>query len=101
MVFRYKKDAVKKAAPVEEKPAPKVNRYVCIRKCFDFGRCWVPQREALREKDYLLEVGADVKVSEKNFMRVDEAPELVIHESLLAAEEGTAFSKVKPDEFLN
>ena len=60
----------------KSKAKAKVVKYVAIRECFDFGRLWLPMSKAVQEKDYLLQVGADVKVSEKNFMQVKDAPAL-------------------------
>jgi hypothetical protein len=68
-----RKTATRKPVPQEKSGAT----FVCIRRCFDHGRYWRPQREARTEKDYLLVVGDDVEVSEKNFMRVDEPPDKI------------------------
>lgn len=78
-------------------PEPEKCKYVAIRRCFDFGRSWKPQRESVREKDYLLVVGADVEVDKKNFMRVKAAPE----PEAVAEAEGIAVSEFKADEFLD
>ena len=70
------KEAPKAKSAASEKGTIK---FVCIRRCFDRGRFWKPQREAAREKDYLLEVPEEEakNICEKNFMRVDKAPEAV------------------------
>lgn len=84
----------------KSKAKAKVVKYVAIRECFDFGRLWLPMSKAVQEKDYLLQVGADVKVSEKNFMQVKDAPALKQPE----APETKAISEVKAktgDEFLD
>lgn len=88
-----------KAKTKKQEVEPTVEKvtYVCIRRCFDHGRVWLPIREAVRKKDYLLEVGADVKVSEKNFMKVDEIPDPEPPEE----PEGVALSDVQTDEMLS
>lgn len=86
--------ATKKAK--KEEAAPTSATYVAIRRCFDRGRFWKPQREATKEKDYLLVVGSGEKVDEKNFMRVDEIPPAVE----VAAPEAKAMSEVRADQFL-
>ncbi len=51
--------------------------YVCLRPCFAYGRKWIPQAKAVREKDYLLKVAADTVVSKKNFKEVKATPKTV------------------------
>jgi hypothetical protein len=77
----------------DNKPGTKT--YVCIRRCYSFGRLWYPQREAVREEDFLLKT--DKPVSPKNFMQVEVAPAL----EKPPAEKGIALSQIdKADSFL-
>lgn len=85
----------RKVAKPKEALKPGTKKYVCIRRCFDFGRVWKPRKESTKEKDYLLVT--DKPVSEKNFMEVDKAPELPSAEP----EKGKALSEHKADEFLD
>ena len=79
------------------KKKTKTINYIAIRRCFDFNRLWVPQREASQEKDYLLTVSEGTIVNEKNFTKVDNNS----GKSKSVEKKKVALSQVKMNEFMD
>lgn len=81
----------------EAKPARQAKRYICIKKCFVFGRLWVPKRNAAREKDCVLVT--DQEVNPNLFVEISGNGPVLLPVKL----DPIALSQMqrrKPDDFL-